>query len=135
MWMKNNEMRDVLEALQNGKQLPDWYIQYMLCKVEEAEQREQERIQRKRDEQIALCRKIYTLLAEQPERRLCPTDLQFMVYNRFGVALSCAKVARACHTMSWYKPEWFPKELLNVNAQHRAANKPGDDHAYFWVAK
>lgn len=133
MWMKNHEMRDVLEALQNGKQLPDWEIQYLLCKVEEAEQREQERIQRKRDEQIALCREIHALLVEQSGRRLCPTDIQFMVYNRFGQQLSCAKVARLCNTMSWYKPIWLPSDLRDVKAQGMHENRSGDNHAYFYI--
>ena len=133
MFINNEDLREILVCMRDNKPLEPWYINSMLSKVDRADEREQARIQRKRDEQIALCRKIHVLLAEQPERRLCPTDLQFMVYNRFGQQLSCAKVARLCNTMSWYKPIWLPSDLCDVKAQRIHENKPGDNHAYFYI--
>ena len=134
MWINTEE----LKRLMNGE-MTDYELRIMQQDIQRAEEREEERRQRKIAERNAFLTQVASLLQEYPGKPLCPTDLQFMYYRRFSQPVSCSKITRACLVM-YLNTRWsdndkdrdYPREVFHVRRER--SKKRNDKHVYYtWI--
>ena len=131
MWINTEN----LKSLMNGE-MDDYEKHILEGKIQCAEEREEELRREKIAQRNAFLMQVADLLRECPGKPLCPTDLQFMFYNRFGLQISCSKIGYACMSM-YLNTLWpdddcakdYPRDVLHVR---REKSKRRDDaHVYY----
>ena len=131
MWISNRTLKDLLNDDLNG-----WQKSLLLDDLRRAEAREEEKRQEKIAKRNAFYAEVVSLMQDYPGKPLCPTDLQFMYYNRMNKQISCSKIAAALHrlylTTMWPDDDEtsVPKDLLHVRRQ-RPEGHQRDSHAYY----
>ena len=96
MWIKNSDMKFLLE---HAEDMPSYIREMYQSQLERAEARQKERNEKKRQERYVLYEAIYKEL--ENGRSCTPTDLQFLLYNRTGKPWSCQRITRLLCEMSY----------------------------------
>lgn len=136
MWIANHTLRDLLSKARGDETVSDWLLAAVEDDLKRAERKEEERARQKWEQRIALYREVYAVLAEERGRKLCPTDIQFMLYRRHCKQYSCQKIAKACNDLAFRADKMrmgLPDDLRGVKAQSMGANPRGDNHSYFYL--
>jgi len=134
MWISTEDLKRLMN---NG--MDDYDKRVLKMKIQCAEEREEERRQKKIAERNAFLAQVAELLREYPGKPLCPTDLQFMFYHRFGQQISCSKITSACFTMYLNTVRWAndcPEDLCHV--EYKSSSNPknrNDCHSYYTWTK
>ena len=138
MFIKNEDFRELIAIAKGEAAGSPAYIACLEADLQRSEQRERERREQKRMERLAFYRRLYNILAEEPGRKLCPTDIQFMIFRRTGEQLSCQKIAQSLCRMAWAdRQDNLPTDMRGVQfSTPRSYNaRKGDTHTYYWVTK
>lgn len=135
MWISTEDLKKLMN---NG--MNDYEKHVLKGKIQRAEEREEELRQRKIAERNAFLSQVADLLREYPGKPLCPTDLQFMYYHRFGQQISCSKISYACLILYlgtlWSNDAWaknYPRDVLHVHREE--SEKRDDKHTYYTWAE
>jgi len=134
MWISTQDLRKLMDG-----EMDDYDVRMIEQKIQCAEERKEKLRREKIAQRNAFLKQVTDLLREYPGKPLCPTDLQFMFYNRFGQQVSCSKISYACQEMYlgtlWSNDDWakdYPRDVLHVRRED--AKKRDDKHAYYtWV--
>lgn len=128
MFISNSVMRNLLDCAKKagvtGYDLDD--AEYLL---ERAEEREERRRKEKAAQEAQLRDKIYNALSDG--RPMTPTDVQFIIYNRYGRAYSLPKIAYQLRYMAYRLPQ-SEERWKNVKRDLYASNQRGQRNKAFY---
>lgn len=90
MFINNQDMRNLLTAMRNGTSPSSYTLNAIEWRLERSEEKEREALEEKKRQIATLRDRIYEVLSDG--RSYTPTDIQFVIYNRYGCAYSLPKI-------------------------------------------
>ena len=105
MWIRN----EFIERFLNGT-ADNWDREHIQARLEESKEREERRRKERQERNYDFFRSILAIFKDYPTQEFCPTDIQFILFQRTGQKVACQKVAHALKSL-YIGREGYPDDL------------------------
>lgn len=139
MWIDNDDLRQLVNYAKRGG-LDSYLVDSYNSDIERAEERERERKEKEIRDKIALCDLIYAEL-QKAVTPLCPTDIQFLIFQSAGREYSCSKIVHGLWAIEDFDSIIVCSGLDNLQhlqgrykkIERHAATDRKDSHVYWEI--